>query len=313
MDWYSSQAHLLFLSKFLKLYSIDNIGDYWDGVLGETVAEAIERFVSERMLRQGNLIERLAAKYTVADLKALCKARSMPISGKKDQLIQRLVNADPVGIEREIVDFQVFCATEEGITIAQRFLDLQKQERLKAEQSVLQALLAHRFSDAVQAVVAFESNQVFQRGLGIDWRNYAFADQDLIILESIFVCHPMILAHIERSALEPFRMAAAMMYLWGSPRAQDWIDPSIHVESRFDHDTIARMILFHAYYLRRLAWFRQSKVEAVRVLPANDSCSECKKHEGMLYNLEEVPELPYSGCASECGCRCTLIADTFRH
>jgi hypothetical protein len=43
-------------------------------------------------------------------------------------------------------------------------------EKEQAEQEALTHLLAHRFLEASRCAINYEAKQVFQRGVGIDWK-----------------------------------------------------------------------------------------------------------------------------------------------
>ena len=108
--WQKSPAHLLLLSKFLNSHTV---GDYektvvpWRQLLGEHPKKAINRFFKEGMLDRADLINSLAWRFRVTDLKKMLKERNLPISGNKSKLILRLIESDPNGMKAYVSGLKV--------------------------------------------------------------------------------------------------------------------------------------------------------------------------------------------------------------
>ena len=67
----------------------------------------------------------------------------------------------------------------------------------------------------------------------------------------------------------------------------------------------------HATFWRDLIKIRSLRsVEYVQVQTCGDDyvCPACKLLASELYRVNEVPDLPYEGCQSEGGCRCSVMA-----
>jgi len=311
-DWKKSPAHLLFLSKFRKPRATDDFSqsDTWKAVLKESPKKAIKRFLDEGLLEQASPNGLLDYKYKVSELKSMLKQRGLPVSGRKAELIERLVQADPEGMRKATRGLSVLQCTEKGRTIAEEYLAQEKETRAKVEEQTLQALRQRRFKEASQVVAAFEAQQVFTRGIGIDWKHHNPA-HDVAMLKVIFRAKPKILSSLNDEQMGHLRLAAGMMHLWGTDRAESWLPDGFEAGLIMDNDAAARMILFYTSHQRSIAQYRAAGVRKVEILATDTSCAACKKLAKKKYKISEVPELPYEKCTSEMGCRCTTVVADF--
>lgn len=309
MDWQKSKAHLLLLSKFLEPRSLDNISksESWQEVLRESPQNTIDRFLSDGVIVEAGLNEHLAYKFKVTELKTILKRYNLPVSGRKDDLIARLIQADSQGMKDAVADITVYCCTEQGREIAEQYLNDEKEHRIQVEQSVREALRGREFQKASQLVATFEAGQVFQRGINIEWKDYD-PKQDVVVLGNIFDIVPKALAEIKPEFLEELQIAAGMMYLWGTNRGTQWLSNNADTQIKIDNSVAIGMLHSHAIYLREIADYKRRGIKRLRILNANDPlvCDECKKLADKTYRLDEIPSLPYEKCTCEFGCRCWI-------
>jgi hypothetical protein len=311
-DWRRSPAHLLFLSRFRNPRPLDDFSksDTWKAVLGEAPGKAIERFLDEGLLEQASLEGLLDYKHKVSELKSMLEQRGLPVSGRKAELIERLIRADPEGMRKTTRGLNVLRCTEQGQMIAEEYLAQEKKERAKAEEQVLQALRQRKFKEASQIVTAFEARQVFPRGINIDWKHYS-PTHYVAMLKTMFGGRPKILSSLDDQQMEYLRIAAGMTYLWGTNQADNWLPDNFETGLIMDNDAAARMIFFYASHQLNVAQYRAAGAKTVEILATDNSCSACKKLAKRKYKLGEVPELPYEKCTSEMGCRCTTVVADF--
>jgi hypothetical protein len=316
-DWLKSSARLLLLSRFLTPREIGKrdflSGFHWEEgaeALGESPRKTIERFLAEGLLEQADLAERIGCKFKVNDLKTVAKQHSLPVSGRKDDLIARLIQADPAGIKEALADCTVLRCSERGRTISEQYLAEEREKRAIAERHVLEALSNRQFIKAVQTMAAFEAKQVFLRGLVAmgrkSWEDYD-PTRDAETLSHIFHVKPKVLASLsDEQRLEHLRMATAIRYLWGRGYKEYPLpeDTGQVIKNHF----ATRMIMIAAHFYTRLAEFRQTGVTSVQVYNCNDHfvCSACHVLAEQEHKLDEMPELPYEKCTSELGCRCGI-------
>jgi hypothetical protein len=312
-DWKKSDSHWLLLTKFLspqdQKYFLGM--ETWRFVLGEKTSQAIQRFVDEGLIGQANLENTLSCKYRLSELKNLSKKYGLPVSGKKIDLINRLLAADPVAMKKSVAGLTILQCLPKGKELAEKYLSIQDKKRDQVEAQVLDYIKQGMYRKACLAVGSFEAEQVFSRGLGIDWKKYK-PDRDIDLLTLIFKNKPKILSGINEYDLNTLRIGASMMTLWGVNSAKKWIPPDLSLNLSFDNDTAARMVLFNANHKLEIAQYKDNSdvITAVEILTTQDSCNECKKFAGKKYSLNDVPELPHHKCTNKLGCRCTYIPVT---
>ena len=311
LNWKKSPAHLIFLSKFRTPRNIEEISlqDYWRDVLNEKPLKAVNRFIKDGMLIEGDVHSCMEYKFKVSELKQLLKERGLKQSGRKAEIIARLVENDPEEMKKTVSGLKIYKCSSAGLEIAEEYLESEAEKRALAEKNTISLLQKRKFKQASMVVASYEAEQVFPRGIGIDWENHD-TSTDERILSNVFNKFPKILTGLEKDKLEPLRIVAGMMWLWGTNKRGAWIDDGFVTGIRFDATTSARMIWFHAKYLIDIEDYKQTKFfKKVGISGVNDEfvCMECRKIIGKNFNLKQVPELPHVKCTSEMGCRCTTI------
>ncbi len=306
-DWKKSPAHLLLLSKFLSPKSSEYFSesDAWRDALGEAPGKAIERFLGEGVIQLANVSECLAYEYRVSDLKSMLRQRGLPVSGRKRELIARLVEADAEGMEEVISGVPIFQCSNLGRAIAEDYLIREQEKQYEIEQQVLDALWRRRFKESSRLVASFDAQRVFPR------KGQYELTRDMAMLKTIFTSVPEALSLLTDDQLEQLRIAAGMMFLWGANKAKKWLPSDFETGLSIGIDAAARMLVFHASNQRSLTNYRQSEVvKGVEIIVAEDACEACRKLAGEAYNFNEVPVLPYVKCTHEKGCRCTYAPIT---
>lgn len=309
-DWQGSKAHQLLLSRFLQgMEAAHAAAPHWARVLGEQPQDAIRRFIAEGILIPASLAGKLDRVCKVSELKPLLKARGLPVTGKKDALIDRLLSADPEGMAEVVKHCDLVECSPTARIIAERYLAEQRAEKAATEEQTLSLLRQKEFRAASQAVAAYEARQVFPRGIGIDWSQYP-SDNDFQMLRRVFTARPSILAGLAESDWDPLRLATGMQHLWGERNARMWLPEHFAGIPRFDHDTAARMLLFNARHACNLEHYRAVGVKDITILGCGEnSCPTCRAMAGRVMPIDQAPELPHPACTHELGCRCHLVAE----
>lgn len=307
-DWRKSQAHLLLLSNFLHPNATQQFAkaDYWKDALGETPQQAVKRFENEGVLVTPGLPGQLEYKYKTSELQAMLKQRGLPVSGRKGDLISRLVEADPAGMKKAVAGLTLLQCSDRGQEIAKQYLAADKEKRDAAEREVLAMLREGRLREASVLVASYEANQVFSRGINIDCKNHD-PSGDVAALKAIFGGRPKILGRLDQGKLEPLRLATGMMHLWGTSEARSWLPTDFETGLAMDNEAAARMFLFYGSYQADMERYRKWGIKSVQIISGSDQhqCQACRKLAGRKYKLSEVPELPFEKCTSDLGCRCT--------
>lgn len=308
--WKTNPAHLLLLSKYRYGARFD-YGDqpYWEPKLEEPAITALRRFVETGLLVPAPLEAKMDQAFKVTDLKPLLKALGLPVSGKKDALISRLIAADESGMAAKVADLDIVQCSPEGKILADAYLAQAEEDRQHAERKCLALLKERKFEQACHTVYRYEARQIFSRGLGIDWRNHE-PTQDMARLIIMFATQPKILAGLAEADWEPLRLAAAMAHLWGSGQARQWLEPGFTGVSHLDAEAATRMVQFHASHVFNLNRYRAMGIKRVTVLGCgSDSCPTCQALGDKTLPIEQAPELPHPGCTHPIGCRCNLVAE----
>lgn len=307
-DWRTSEPHLLLLERFRYAAAIDDVlSRNWGNVLGEPPQVALQRFIDEGLIVTAGLVAKIGRAFKSADLKPFLKERGLPVSGRKEVLIERLVTADPDRMTEVVSHLHLLECSGDARLIVESYLDRKQAAKDAAVQDSMNLIYTNDFKEAVLVVSNYEARQVLKRGLGIEWSTYdPSADVDLIT--TIFTTKPKILNDLKEHEWKPLRIAAAMMHLWGTNRCAEWLPNGFDRTGRFDPDTACRMLIFHAQTVRNISEWREMGINEVTILSCGkDSCPACKRHADRKFSLDDTPELPCSSCTHSMGCRCEFL------
>ena len=131
LDWARSPAHVALLRSFLEPRPAGHLSDLsnWGEALGEKPEQAIRRLLLAGALVHDDLGQYLAHRFTVAQLRDASKERGLLARGRKEELIARLVQADPDGMREAVSDVLLLRCSEQGREIA-------SQSRAQQEEAV---------------------------------------------------------------------------------------------------------------------------------------------------------------------------------
>lgn len=309
-DWEKSNSHWLLLTKFINARAQDYFSgmENWESALGEKPSQSIKRFINEGLIGPADLENTLSCKYSLSELKKLSKQYGLPVSGKKIDIIKRLLATAPEAMKKSVAGLPILQCLPKGKEMAEEYLMVQDEKRSYVEAQVLEYIKQGMYRKACLTMGAFEAEQVFPRGLGINWINYN-PDREVGLLNLIFKNRPKILSGVTDNDLNILRLGASMMILWGVNSAKKWLPTDLSLNLPFDNDTAARMVSSHALYKSHIAQHKENSdvIKSVEILTAPDSCDECKKFAGKRYSLNNLPELPHEKCTHKNGCRCTVV------
>jgi hypothetical protein len=141
----------------------------------------------------------------------------------------------------------------------------------------------------------------------------AFDESVIVTIKFTLARTPALLADCPTAVLEPLRIAAAMMELWGENSIRRFVTIEGDLDYRFSTDAIAHMLHSHGCFLRSLDEFRRVGISSVRLLGASspDDCPVCRTADGKKFPIDAVPEVPLSDCRCQgnYGCGVMVIAD----
>jgi hypothetical protein len=306
-NWKSSPAHLLLLAEFLTPRDPEDVcrTKKWQAVFGENLRQTIRLFGRERLVIRCSLEEHLNYAFGTPTLQGMSKARRLPVSDSRPEMIARLVFNDREGMKQAVARVFVLRCSEQGLTVVEHFLDEERRARTGAESQVVDALRKGKLEDACRLVAAFEARQVFPRDSEVGWEHYV-PDTDLAMLEMIASSRPRVFSRLGGGQRDPLRIAASMTYLWGTNKADEWLPRGFRSGLPVNNESAVRMLVSHAVYRTDIARYRRAGVDVVRIYHVGDElvCSACRELATATYPIEHIPELPYEKCACQFGCRC---------
>jgi hypothetical protein len=233
----------------------------------------------------------------------MAKKYGIPASGKKADLISRLVAHDKEGFTLKVKGItDIYSCSELGRPIAENYKQFRKEEREFYENKTLVALRNKNISEAANLFVTYQKNQVFPSG--VDANNIANLVDSI---KFVFSANPEFLTEIKGKTLDDFRVAAGMNLLWMSGNSKNWFPEDFNWNHRLDIDTTCSMLNRYAYIQWRLNDIRRMDkryVRSVEIHAADNCCSYCKKYKDKKFDLDHIPELPNPNCTNKLGCRC---------
>ena len=233
----------------------------------------IDRYIFEGKLVQASLSGKLLATYNATAIKELLKKHGLPVSGTKDQGIARLVQSVGEELTSLVSHLAIYECSAEAREVALRFAEEREALKQEAEQSSLSKLQNKDFFGAASTVASYELKQVTPRGLNVNYNSYPATEAK--ILEAIYKHRPKILIELKETEWEPLRTATAMTHLWGTNRASMWLPVDFVGVSKFNNDTVARMLMFHAQHMEEIKDFRANGlIQKVEMICSDDSCAK---------------------------------------
>ena len=247
------------------------------------------------------------------ELKAMAKERGLKVSGRKEELAQRLVEADPDGMATRFKDKGIVTCSPEARDVVVRFR-AQKQGALDdAVAAVRMALEAQDFHTAIEVSQRYRAAEV-----KIEAPNpFAIPDPESTLdeqiagLQRIYAARPRILKELSADDWKPLATVVAMGHLLGR-MPTSWLPDTFKGVEKFDHEVALRMVQFHLGHLDNVARMRDIGITKAKVLDCGGgSCAACVKMAagGKVRKLDDIPELPYEHCTCHLGCRCTMVAE----
>ncbi len=301
------RAHLLLLKQFLLPVNPERLNaEQWDSVLGEPTVRAIEHLLGAGLIAQATIAEKLEHFFGAAELRSALSRAGLRASGSKAELARKLAEERRTQAVATVGNIVALSCTERGRALALEAVARNKKEREIVEEAVDRALARKDFATAADAVVRFERNQVFPRGLNVKWAETEARQLAAEVEETYRTC-PKILRGISEEALEAIRPRAAETLLWGESRPRQKLETG----GAMSGEVAARMLIFATSSRRNLSQMQAiGVVKVVNILSAEDSCGECRRLSGRQYSLRRVPELPHPDCTHAMGCRCCYLPVT---
>ena len=292
--------HLALLALFLRPRHLDIPAwqGIWADALGESYGDAIEGFIKRGLLAAADpSFEERISLLRVADIKPVLKRHGIKTSGKREDIVARLLQELPHEAQ-SLADGMSFEGQYACTTAGSALAAINKQsvdaKRLATEEEVRLALRQGDLQRACHLVDAFRSSQPSPMVGGGALSADALWAQAILAIEAV----PQMTAEEADEA----KLAAAEDAIWGRrPGGPKHFLPAVYTA------------MFTASNARQLDELRRSSVvKGVQILASPDACDSCKQlaAEGP-YPLDKVPQVPNPKCAHPKGwCRCNYVAET---
>lgn len=284
-DWAGDRAHSEFFMKFRYKHDPFSRNQEWlESELGEPVSDFVKQLLDEQLIQLCPLAERLRDAHDVGSLKNLLKERGLSTIGKKDELVERLV---------QYSENDAFLLAE-GVT---KYIWTEKGKARVDQIIVAQATRV----DAIKAAL------VIKDFAGASRMADSTSNSMNIKIEDLWKSKPEILSQLSEKELDTLRVGVATGLLLGSMEYKKFLPASIITPLRFDDDTACRMLLFHTKNTASKETFRKIGYDEIKVAVGVGCCPSCLDMQDKTYKIEEVPELPCPNCTSLRGCLCSYI------
>ena len=260
----------------------------WSGILGKPYDKAIDNLVDEGLLRPAGIKDKLDLKITVDELKRSLRERGLKVSGKKDELLNRYIEAMPREAEVRVSTLgDMYVCTSKGRERAEIYQNRSESRRLAAEQDVKSLLAESRIDEAAEAANRYNQSLPFPKD------KVSFLEDDVKAVLGIKSAPGLTEAEVVEG-----RIKLAAELIWTG-----WI----RSDDPMTIFALNRMIRHRS--IKELRQYAESEfVVGVEVVCSDDSCKKCKFVASKKYPLDKAPLLPIDGCTHEDGCRCFYSA-----
>ncbi|MHA2248040.1 MAG: SAP domain-containing protein [Candidatus Hodarchaeales archaeon] len=302
--------HKALLSLFLKPRSldIDTWQDIWSGTFRKPYMWAIREFIDKNLLTRPTVEESLIGGLRIADIKPILREHGLKLSGRKAELVKRLVEQLPNEAKELASKLKdIYVCTETGSSIAQQWKDDANKRRTETEEKMGVKIAEGNFRQAFRLRERLrktipEPMQASYGGGSVGGES-SWDDQDELSMRAIYQIDPKSIPSMtpEEVKKAKFNMIMSLMCPWGRTRYK--------VSKEFDK--IARTRNYTAYGHQRLKkWRKSGVVVQVEILGENDACLSCKNLQSYRYDITDVPIIPNPNCTDDYGCRCCYVPIT---
>jgi hypothetical protein len=332
-----NRAKIFFISMFVEP-RLDGYIPYfpgWQSVLNSDPKRVVEELTHDGVLGPPDLKTKISLTFLVPGLKSLLRERKLKVSGRKSDLVDRLLKHDPSTAENLVRNVQIIGCTEWGNQLSDEYKQFCDCEFNEFEQNLIQALKQGQFAVFLDLINNYARAQVPLSGYRyrITLPSIANDSQRMNDLEEIFNFTPPSYSHLRPNELATFRLAAGLLHLGMVPPdhifPQDF-SPDLRVKDRIwatrgflyslDFEKAKRELFqSRAQYLADKELFKNDP-EMLKLLKESGDykyayihsamddyvCPECKKLAKNKHNIDQLPNLPFSGCTNPDGCRCHL-------
>lgn len=108
---------------------------------------------------------------TIPELKNILKSLALPVSGKKAELTQRIIQNTSESQRKEICPDLYYVLTEKGILEEESYFSEHKKQNLQLKENILSLIKKGDFREAVYCMCESYAKEIIAPGIGIDWND----------------------------------------------------------------------------------------------------------------------------------------------
>jgi len=173
-----SELELAFLNRAARR-TLEELS-YWKDLAGIDPMTMLKRLHDQGLLKPAELPDFLEALKTT-ELKQLLRKHGLKVSGRKNELVRRLLESVPKDeLLEEVKSFlkstNFYVLTSKGNKVAEQYKNIKREEREQLQVKALELLEREDLQGAVELIKKYESAQIFKNGLGIDWKEGPFPE-----------------------------------------------------------------------------------------------------------------------------------------
>ena len=241
----------------------------------------------------------------------MLSSHGLKVSGKKAELIQRLLEADPKGMEVQYAHRMILRCTPAASQAVLRWKSECEKAYETAADNVIAALRNRHFKEAIRVADVYRKNK-FKRPLppGAEAMIITPAPRPIEErakeLATVFTMRPKILNELQPEQWEGLYLNYAVGELLGRTAPEKCM-PGFTGVGVMNSATATRMLSFYVKRQSDLAQMRELGIKKAKIIGIG-GCEACAALNNKTFLLDELPELPYEKCTCALGCRCMTIS-----
>jgi len=280
-NWASSQLHLALLKRFLSARDAkDGFPDYWAPAFGMSPQRVIDGMVAHGVLEPAPLLEKISFCHTVAELKMMLSSRGLKVSGKKAELVQRLLEADPNDMENLYAHRMILRCTPAASQAVSRWEAEQATAFETATDDVISALRDRDFNAAIRVADVYRKNKFeppvhpAQEAMTIHPAPRPIEER-ADDLATVFTMRPNIFERLQPEQWEGIYLNYAVWQLLGRVAPEKCMPGFAELGVM---SSATRMLSTYVMHQRQLARWRELGITHAIWLYANAPCIEDPSH-----------------------------------
>lgn len=290
-----------FLKK-LNGYLIDNeYPQYWNDYIND-INKFIKRLINSNLLRVSNPKDDIK-NLKVKDLKKLLNKKLIDTKGKKDELIERVLANYNDNELKDIIDWnERYILTKEGNEIVDSYISNKDKLYKDLSIEVFNLLKELKINEAYIKIAQFEQDQVFKRGVGIDWSKEAkigMNKNDIKFYEKIIKSETknmdLVIVSISGILLGSNSKKIAKIY-------NDYLSNISNIEDEINYN---QSLIYSKLDIKN---YKEMSVDKYQILGTldKDTCEKCGNLDGKVFSYKDTKiGINYPPFCKKC--RCTTV------